>query len=138
MLFITKFHCNLTQHEWFQFMNHWKSFYVQFYLLQILLLAELSFFLILGITLIQAAVLYIIQRGGIIIEPLNISILSLVFPVYKLPSSKVEICTGVNFFNVNRSNFLYQCHFGSFYYIHVTREKLVKQHLYKKFVCKID
>jgi len=35
------------------------------------------------------------------------------------------------------TNFLYECCFGSFFYIHVTREKLPKRHLYKKFVRKI-
>ncbi len=31
--------------------------------------------------------------------------------------------------------FLYERCFGSFYYINVTREKLPKQRLYKKFIC---
>jgi len=31
--------------------------------------------------------------------------------------------------------FLYERHFGSFYYVHVTRKKLPKQHLYKKIAC---
>jgi len=44
---------------------------------------------------------------------------------------------GVNFINILCTNFLYECCFGSFFYIHVTREKLPKRHLYKKFVRKI-
>jgi len=40
---------------------------------------------------------------------------------------------GVNFINVKRANFSYEHHFGSFYYVHVTREKLPKQRSYKKF-----
>ncbi len=42
---------------------------------------------------------------------------------------------GVNFINVNHANFLYEHRFRSFYYVHITREKLPKQHLYKKFAC---
>jgi hypothetical protein len=41
---------------------------------------------------------------------------------------------GVNFIKILRTNFSYQCCFGSFFYVHVTREKLPKQHSYKKFV----
>jgi hypothetical protein len=41
--------------------------------------------------------------------------------------------TGVNFLNVKRTNFLYKCFFWSFYYLHVTREKLPKQRSYEKF-----
>jgi len=46
---------------------------------------------------------------------------------YKLPT--------VNFINVICARFLYEHHFGSFYYVHVTREKLLKQRSYKKFAC---
>jgi len=38
----------------------------------------------------------------------------------------------VNFINILRTNFLYKRHFGSFFYVYVTREKLLKQHSYKK------
>ncbi len=38
----------------------------------------------------------------------------------------------VNFINFLRTHFLYKHCFGSFFYIHVCREKLPKQHLYKK------
>jgi len=41
---------------------------------------------------------------------------------------------GVNFVNILCTNFLNECLFGSFFYVHVTREKLPKQCLYKKFV----
>ncbi len=41
---------------------------------------------------------------------------------------------GVNFINVESKKKLYDRHFGSFYYIHVTGEKLPKQYSYKKFV----
>ncbi len=45
---------------------------------------------------------------------------------------------GVNFINFIRTHFLYERRFGSFsYYINVTREKLPKQCLYEKFVCKM-
>jgi hypothetical protein len=44
---------------------------------------------------------------------------------------------GVNFINILRTNFLYECCFGSFFYVHVTREKLPKQRSYKKFVHKM-
>jgi len=44
---------------------------------------------------------------------------------------------GVNFINILRTNFSYKRHFGSFFYVHVTRENLPKQRLHEKFVCKI-
>jgi len=44
-----------------------------------------------------------------------------------------KCASGVNVINVKNINFLYECHFGSFYYIHVTRKKLPKQRLYEKF-----
>ncbi len=36
-----------------------------------------------------------------------------------------------------RTIFLYERHFGSFFYVHETREKLPKQHWYKKFAGKM-
>jgi hypothetical protein len=42
---------------------------------------------------------------------------------------------GVNFISVKNTNFLYKHHFGSFYYVHVTKVKLLKQRSYEKFVC---
>jgi len=45
--------------------------------------------------------------------------------------------SGVNFINILRSNSLYERCFGSFFYEHVTREKLLKQHSYRKFVHKM-
>jgi len=39
---------------------------------------------------------------------------------------------GVNFINILLTNFSYEHRFGSFFYVHVTREKLPKQRLYKK------
>ncbi len=44
---------------------------------------------------------------------------------------------GVNFINILHTNFLYECHFSSFFYVHVTREKLTKQRSNKKFVGKM-
>jgi len=44
---------------------------------------------------------------------------------------------GIIFINILRDNFLFERHFSSFFYIHVTREKLPKQCSYKKFVCKM-
>ena len=41
---------------------------------------------------------------------------------------------GVNFINIKHTNFSYKRRFGSFYYAHVTREKLPKRHSYEKFV----
>jgi len=35
--------------------------------------------------------------------------------------------TGVNFINILCTNFSYKHHFGSFFYVHVTREKLLKR-----------
>jgi len=46
--------------------------------------------------------------------------------------------TLVNFINILRTNFLYECRFGSFFYVHVTREKLPKRCSYEKFACKIN
>jgi len=48
-----------------------------------------------------------------------------------------QIRAGVNFINILRTNFLYKRHFGSFFYVHVTREKLPKQRSYEKFVRKM-
>ncbi len=44
---------------------------------------------------------------------------------------------GVNFINILRTKLKYEHLFGSFFHIHVTREKLRKQHMYEKFVCKM-
>jgi hypothetical protein len=49
----------------------------------------------------------------------------------------VKLTTGVNFINILHKKFLYECRFGSFFYVHVTSEKLPKQHSYKKFVRKM-
>jgi len=49
----------------------------------------------------------------------------------------VKLTPGVNFINIIHTNFLYKCHFGSFLYLHVTREELPKQCSYKKFVRKM-
>jgi len=37
-----------------------------------------------------------------------------------------KICSGVNFINVKCTIFLYEHRFSSFYYVHVTRKKVVK------------
>jgi len=39
---------------------------------------------------------------------------------------------GVNFINVNRTNFSYGCRFGSFYFVHVTRKSCQNDVLRKK------
>ncbi len=45
---------------------------------------------------------------------------------------------GVNFINILRMNFLYECRFGSFLYITMYIEKKLQKHcLYEKFVCKM-
>jgi len=41
--------------------------------------------------------------------------------------------SGVNFINILSTNFLYERHFGSFFYVHVTREKLPKLRFLQKF-----
>jgi hypothetical protein len=43
----------------------------------------------------------------------------------------------VNFINILCANFLYECHFGSFFNVRVTIEKLPKQCSYEKFVGKM-
>ncbi len=43
---------------------------------------------------------------------------------------------GDNFINILRTKFLYKCHFGSIFYVHVTSEKLPKQHSYKNLYVK--
>jgi len=63
--------------------------------------------------------------------PVSVSLCKTVCPNCK------ENRTGVNFINILRTNFLYERRFSSFFYIHVTREKLPKQRLYEKFVCKM-
>ncbi len=42
--------------------------------------------------------------------------------------------SGDNFINIKCKKILYEHHFSSFYYAHITREKLPKQQLYEKFV----
>jgi len=49
----------------------------------------------------------------------------------------VKLTPGVNFTNILYTNFPYESCFGSFLYLHVTREKLSKQHLYEKFARKM-
>jgi len=43
----------------------------------------------------------------------------------------------VNFINVLLANFTYKSLFGSFFYLHLTREKLLKRHWHKKFAKKM-
>jgi len=50
---------------------------------------------------------------------------------------RLSYSVGVNFINILNTNFSYECHFVSFLYVHVTREKLPKQRLYEKFVRKM-
>jgi hypothetical protein len=47
----------------------------------------------------------------------------------QITSSTVQ---GVNFINVKHTNFLYKHHFGSFYFVYETREKLLKRRSYEK------
>jgi len=42
----------------------------------------------------------------------------------------------VNFINVKRANFRYKSLFGSFFYLHVTREKLTKKTFLQKMRAK--
>ncbi len=53
------------------------------------------------------------------------------------PSQSLYVCTGVNFINILFTNFLYERHFSSFFYVHLTREKLPKQNSYKIFLHKM-
>jgi hypothetical protein len=50
---------------------------------------------------------------------------------------KTEFQTEVNFINISGTHFSYKHCFGSFFYVHVTREKLLKQRSYEKFVRKM-
>jgi len=61
----------------------------------------------------------------------NKSIKNLVSESYTLRS------LGVNFINVLGTNFSYEHCFSSFFYVHVTREKLLKQRSYEKFASKM-
>jgi hypothetical protein len=45
--------------------------------------------------------------------------------------------TGVNFISFLHTNFSYEHCFSSFFYVHVTRAKLPKRHLFKKFARKM-
>jgi hypothetical protein len=49
----------------------------------------------------------------------------------------IDVSSGVNFINILCMNFSYECRFGSFFYINITREKLPKQCSYEKFVRKM-
>ena len=55
-------------------------------------------------------------------------------PTNKTPIGALFWQISVNFINVKHTNFSYERRFDSFYYILVTREKLPKQHSYKKFL----
>jgi len=58
------------------------------------------------------------------------------FPLSSWSQSRKRLSaslTGVNFSNVRRTNFSYKHRFSSFYYLHVTRNKLPKWRSYKKF-----
>ncbi len=68
-----------------------------------------------------------ISRNSIFEWPLSLT--------YSLSSQ--QRLSGVNFINILRTNFSYEHCFGSFFYVHVTREKLPKQCSYKKFVRKM-
>ncbi len=46
----------------------------------------------------------------------------------------VKLTPVVNFINILRTNISYECSFGSFFYVYVTREKLPKPHFCKQFV----
>ncbi len=48
----------------------------------------------------------------------------------------MKLTSVVNFINVSRANFTYQSLFVSFFYSHVTREKLPKRLSYVKGACK--
>jgi hypothetical protein len=50
---------------------------------------------------------------------------------------KMKLTSVVNFINILHTNFLYERYFGSFFYIHVTREKLPERRSYEKFSCKM-
>jgi len=49
----------------------------------------------------------------------------------------MKLTPAVNFINVLWARFKYESLFGSFFYLHVTREKLLKRHLYEKFALKM-
>jgi len=48
-------------------------------------------------------------------------------------NTNVKFSPVTYFINVKRTIFLYERHFSSFYYVHVTRKKLPKWRWYKKF-----
>jgi len=52
-------------------------------------------------------------------------------------SPRLQMISGVNFINILHTNFSYKHCFGSFFYVHITREKLLKQRSYEKFVRKM-
>jgi len=47
----------------------------------------------------------------------------------------VKLRPAVNFINILCTNFLYERHFGSFYYVHVTKKKAAEWHSHKKCGC---
>jgi len=59
------------------------------------------------------------------------------FPLPHVQLHRLNRLLGVNFINILRMNFLNERCFGSFFYVHVTREKLPKQPSYDKCVLKI-
>ncbi len=59
------------------------------------------------------------------------------YPVHSTNSGLTTLSVGLNFINILRTNFSFERPFGSFFDIHVTREKLPKQCSYEN-VYEID
>jgi len=49
----------------------------------------------------------------------------------------MDLKPAVNFINILRLNFMYESLFGSFFYLHIAGEKLLKIPLYKKLARKM-
>ncbi len=65
----------------------------------VVLLAELALFVVGGIVLVNALVLYSLQRSRIIFEPLSYAVQSLVFPMSRLLTKESEHCEALKLFS---------------------------------------
>ncbi len=65
----------------------------------------------------------------------SVFFMKFIFFIFYIKSSRCmsRNIPGVNFLNILCTNFLYEHCFDSFFYVHVTREKLLKRCLYEKF-----
>ena len=78
--------------KWIGFFTFLPIFFFRLLGWQFIILAtvELSLILVVAILITNVAILYLVQSSQLSIEPLTSAVLSLVLPMYKLPSTSVD------------------------------------------------